>query len=614
MGIFSNRCANPECRARVLKTAKYCNICGEPATSADTNCGRCGSSVGAQSKFCWKCGANLNDQPRTDLFDNRWIRGEDDFAIRVDECDVKGFLSKGVVVEHGTRGMVFQAGRFCGYVDPGKYDLNGFLKKVNNFNQTTPASVVLVDAGNVELHLEAIKLHSREQMEVDAAFKAVVQLTDPEKFFTNAFKSRKQLTIGYLSGSLVDELRAALQTYVGSKSVEELYSNTQIRQDVERQMQLELEPVLEQIGLELVQIRFVDFFCEAYDPIREEQAGFYIDTRKTDIDIDRLKLTQRMRKEMTADKMDQLKTETDFEDFIRQTEHELGLKDVIRADEMDKLKRQFLQERDKDILAHQIEIEGIKNDSDREEARKALVAKIENFKLRKHTIREDNLADADTEDTIERKKIDRDMYEAGIAVDLREKTQRVELDRQKAEQEIEAARLQERSKASAQALLSILDGDASDQIAKLEELRMKQNLSPEQILAMTAATNPQAAQALAEKYKADASINEERFKQLKESMSKQEEMSRESADRLERVMNVAMQQMGMTATTRAQAPNSSQTVVTPGGGFGGAPIVVNPQGNPPSNQNGPKGEIACPKCKEMIPSNSRFCPNCREKL
>ncbi|MFC1604319.1 SPFH domain-containing protein [Planctomycetota bacterium] len=606
MGIFSNKCANTECSASVSKAAKYCNVCGEPASTADTNCGRCGAVVGAQSKFCWKCGGNLKEQQKVTLFDNRWVRASDDFAIRVDECDIKGFLSKGLIVEHGTRGMVFQRGRFCGYVDPGNYDLNGFLKKVNNFNQTTPTSVVLVDAGDVELHLEAIKLHSKEQVEVDAAFKALVQLTDPEKFYTNAFKSRNQLSVGYVAGSLTDELRSALQTYVGSKSVEDLYSNTAIRQEVERQMQLELEPILERIGLEMVQLRFVDFFCPAYDPIREEQAGLYIDTRKTAIDLDRLKLAQRMRKEMTADKMDQLKTENDFEDFVRQTEHELGLKDIIRTDEMDKLKRQFTHERDRDVLAHQIEIEGIKNDADREEARSDLEAKIENFKLQKQAKREDVVADSETEDHIKRKDIDRDIYEAREAVKLREETQRVELARQREEHKLEAEKLQERSKASAQALISILDGDAADRIMKLEELRAKEKLSPDQIIAMTASTSPHVAEVLAEKYKAEAAISGERFKQLQDFMAKQEETSKDSADRLERVMNVAMQQMGATATTRAQAPQSSQTVVTPGGGMGGAPVVINPQGA--------TAEKACPKCKQMIPSNSRFCPNCRERL
>ena len=606
MGIFSNKCANTECNARVPKAAKYCNSCGEPAAAADTNCGRCGAAVGSQSKYCWKCGCDLKELQKAPLFDNRWVRCEGDYAIRVNECDVKGFLSKGLIVEHGTKGMVFQRGRFCGYVDPGNYDVNGFLKKVNNFNQTTPTSVVLVDAGDVELHLEAIKLSSKEQVDVDAAFKALIRLTDPEKLYTNAFKGRNQLSVGYLAGSLADELRSALQTYVGSKSVQELYSNTEIRQEVERQMQLELEPILERIGLEMVQIRFIDFFCPAYDPIREEQADLYIDTRKTDIDIDRLKLAQRMRKEMTVEKMDHLKTEKDFEDFVRQTEHELGLKAIIRADEMDNLKRRFAHERDIDILTHEIEVEGIKKEATREEARKDLETKIENFKLQKQADREDALADAGTEDQVKRKDIDRDMYEAKEAIKLREETQRVELERKKAEQELENEKLRERSKASAQALISILDGDAADRITMLEELRAKEKLSPDQIIAMIAATSPHVAQTLAEKYKADATINEERFTQLQEFMSKQEETAKDSADRLERVMNVALQQMGTTATTRSQAPQSSQTVVTPGGGMGGAPVVINPQGQTAENP--------CPKCKNMIPSNSRFCPNCREKL
>jgi len=587
MGIFSNRCSNPECNARVPKAAKFCNVCGEPASAADTNCGRCGAVVGAQSKFCWSCGTNLEDMQKTPLFGNRWVRGEDDFAVRVDECDVKGFLSKGLIVEHGTRGMVFQRGRFCGYIDEGSYDVNGFLKKVNNFNQTTPTSIVLTDAGDVELHLEAIKLYSKEQMDVDATFKALVRLNDPEKLYTNAFKSRNQLSIGYLAGSLTNELRAALQTYVGSHSVQELYSNAEIRQDVQHQMQLELEPIMERIGVEMVELRFVDFFCPAYDPIREEEAEHYIHTRKTDIEIDRLKLAQRLRKEMATDKMDKIKNENDLEDFIRQTEHELGLKDVIRGDEMDKLKRQFSYERNKELVTQQIEIEGIKNENTRNQAKLDLISKIER-----------DLEQAKSTDQIERLEDERDFWEAEKAIELRKKSQLVEL-------EVEAKTLQERSKASAQALLSILDGPAAERIMELEKLRTKQNLTPDQLIVMTAAESPQVAHALAEKYKADASINEDRFKQLQEFMAKQEVTAKDSADRLERVMNASLQQMGATATSRAQAHGpGSQTVVTTGGM--GGPTIINPQRQ--------IGEKTCPKCKQTIAADSRFCPNCREKL
>jgi RNA polymerase subunit RPABC4/transcription elongation factor Spt4/S-adenosylmethionine/arginine decarboxylase-like enzyme len=587
MGIFSNKCANPDCNARVPKSAKFCNICGESASAADTNCGRCGAVVGAQSKYCWKCGCNLKEHQKTPLFSNRWIRGEDDFAIRIDEYDVKGFLIKGLIVEHGTRGMVFQQGRFCGYIDEGKYDVNGFLRKVNNFNQTTPTSVVLVDAGDVELHLEAIKLYSKDQMEVDAAFKALVQLKDPEKFFTNAFKSRNQLTIGYLAGSLTDELRSALQTYVGTHSVKELYSNTQLRQEVEGQMQLELQPILERIGLDIVQLRFIDFFCPAYDPIRQDEAKHYVDTRKVDIYIDRLKLAQRLRKEMATGKMERIKSEKDLEDFIKQTEHELGLKGIIRDDEMDKLKRQFAFDRNKELVTQQIEIEGIKNEHTRNQARLDLIDKVER-----------DLQEAKSKDQIERLEAERDFWEAEKATELRKKSELVEL-------EVEAQTLEQRSKASAQALISILDGPAADRIMKLEQLRAKQSLTPDQIIAITAADSPQIAQVLAEKYKAEAAINNDKFKQLQEFMAKQEQTAKDSADRLERVMNAALEQMGTTAASRAKAHSpGGQTVVTSGGM--GAPVVINPQKT--------TGEKNCPKCKQIIPADSNFCPNCRAKV
>ena len=550
MGIFSDKCINPECSAWVPKSAKFCRTCGSPAADADTNCGRCGAVVATSSKFCWKCGVNLADQLKQPLFNNRWVRNADDFAIRVDECDVKGFLIKGVFIEHGTRAMVFQQGRFCGYVEEGRYDLNGFLKKVVNFNQTTPASIVLVDTGDVELHLEAIKLHSKEQVEVDATFKLLLRIKDPEKMFTNTFKSRNNLSMGYSSGSLVNELRSALQTYVVSKSVQELYNNAAIRQEVEHQMQLAIEPILERIGLEMVQLRFIDFFCPTYDPIREKEAKTYVDTRNVDINIERLKLAQRMRKS-------EVSAETDIKDFIRQSEHESGLKDVIRSDELEKLKRQFDFNHDKELVVHEIEIEGIKDEHIRSKTRLDLLAKIENRNLEHKAQLEIDLTQAKNDLEVKRIKLEmerleseQDFWEAEKAIELRRKSEMVELEVQEKADTLEAKKLQERSKASAQALLSILDGPAADKIMELEKLRAKEKLTPDQIVAMAAAESPHVAQALAEKYKADASINGERFKQLQDFMIQQERTGKDAADRLERVMNAALQQMGMTATTR----------------------------------------------------------------
>ncbi|MBN1506066.1 MAG: hypothetical protein JW955_04425 [Sedimentisphaerales bacterium] len=612
MGIFSDRCINESCHGRVPKTARFCRVCGAPAPDADTNCGRCGVVVSTSSRHCWNCGVDLAEMRKPKLFANRWVREPDDFAVRLDEWDVKGFLTKGLIVDHGTAGLVFQQGRFCGSIDGGSYDMNGFLRKLNHFNQTTPTAVVLVEAGDVELHMEGIRLRSREQLEVDAIFKAVVRLKDPEQFFTNAFKGRNHLTVGYLANSLMDELRGALQTYVGARPVADLYSNTNLRRDVEQQMQSEMEPLLQRIGLEMVLLRFVDFFCPQYDPIRQEEAQLYVDTRHADVQIDRLKLTQRMRKSLTTEKMDALKTEKDLEDFVRQTEHELGIKDVIRADEMDRLKREFAFTRDKAVLLQEIEIAGIRDEHERNRIRANLIAKIENETLEHRAGLEKKLAEARNEAEtrrirleVDRLESEQDFWEAEKAVELRKKSQLVELEVQEKRRQIEAKTLEDRTKASAQALLSILDGPAADRILQLEQFRIKEKLAPDQLVAMAAADDPHMAHALAEKYKAEAAMSDERFKQLQEFMAKQEAVSRESADRLERVMNVSLEQMGMTATTRAQAPFSSQTVVAPGAA-GGPPIVVNPRGGAE-----PK---PCPKCRQIIPADSRFCPHCREKL
>ena len=127
MGLFTDKCTNPECGQRVKKAAKFCPACGAPAPKGQTTCGACSADIRGGSKFCWRCGADLAAVRKPAILDDRWARDAGDFAVRVDDQDIQGWLRKPLIVEHGTRALVFQAGKFKGEAPEGRYDLGGFL-------------------------------------------------------------------------------------------------------------------------------------------------------------------------------------------------------------------------------------------------------------------------------------------------------------------------------------------------------------------------------------------------------------------------------------------------------------------------------------------------------
>ena len=249
-----------------------------------------------------------------------------------------------------------------------------------------------------------------------------------------------------------------------ARSVAELYSvETQnlasLRTDVEWQMQAELQPILTRIGLELVQLRFVDFFCPTYDPIRQQEAQLYVDTRGADVEIDRIKLTQRLRKTLTAEKMDQLKTDRDFEDFVRQTEHEMGSGTRCAAMRWRRLKREFVFQRDKTVLLQEIEIAGIRDTDERNRTRSSLIARIEN-ENREHEAR---LPAASPRPRMKPRlarsswswsalESEQDFWEAEKAIELRRKSQMAQVDVEERQQQLNLQRQQEQQKIEAERL------------------------------------------------------------------------------------------------------------------------------------------------------------------
>ena len=71
----------------------------------------------------------------------------------------------------------------------------------------------------------------------------------------------------------------------------------------------------------------------------------------------------------------------------------------------------------------------------------------------------------------------------------------------------------------------------------------------------------------------------------------------------------ALEQMGVTAATRAQGASSGATTVVTGGG--GAPVIVGgaPQMSGSSAQD-VKKVVICPECNAELPLGTRFCTNC----
>jgi hypothetical protein len=622
MGLFTNRCVNPECDNRVRKGAQFCPKCGTGAPKGVARCGACGAEVRTSSKFCWKCGCDLGATAKPLIAGDRWSRRPEEFAVRVDDQDVKGWLTKPLIVEHGTRAMLFQAGRLCGEIGEGRHNVGGLLKQLNHFMIDQAISVVVMDAGDVSLDLENAGLWTADHFEVGCVNRVILRVRDPDAMFVNLFKGNNHVGLDDLETQLAGEVQMLLGGIVVSRSAEDLFTRLEFRDEIEAALRENIAGTLGRLGLELVQLRFINFAGAAYEELRAKQGQLQVEQAEAGLTDERAKLTARLRETMTRDKMDQFKNEQDLADFIRQAEHELGLKEVLRADELARLTERFQFDRNRDGALRRIEIEGITDTARREKAWQELLAdeRQRDQRQRGELARRQEQAKGDVEVhrlQVEVKRLDhaeemRQQEEklafAGRAakqgLEMLKGVKEIEAEEADREQRREAERLKARGQATVEALLSIVDGPAADRIVAMERLRAQKGMSPDQILALAAEASPEAARALARKYEADGQLAADRAALLERQLADQRQMSDGHADRMERLMQTALGQMGAVAATRARPEDGRPTVVVPSGGLG-SPVVVSSQAAAPA--------AACRHCHAAMEQAGDFCPQCGKK-
>lgn len=164
----------------------FCRFCGERLSGGQLKCPSCGTINNSDANFCGKCGKSLRGDRPADIEGMRWQRGIDDFATRVDVEDLPGVLKKGIIVEQGTKALLFINGALAEILQPGRYDLGGPASKLKNFDPYRTGTAILVDSGDVELNLNITGIYTKDPLNIDVTCKVIAQIENPTLFFNNA--------------------------------------------------------------------------------------------------------------------------------------------------------------------------------------------------------------------------------------------------------------------------------------------------------------------------------------------------------------------------------------------------------------------------------------------
>lgn len=538
----------------------------------------------------------------------RWEREPNDLAIRIEADDVRTIWgNKPFIVYDGTEAIIFERGVLRGRLAAGEHDIDGPIRKF--LRGDDPTALILVDAGDVAVDFEVADLASAEHIALGMGIRLVIQLDRPEEFYVNIMKDRRRYLQSDFKAFLQPEIFDALMAFCSTHPIDDLYGNSDLRRQAQEQIQSRLGPSIDRLGFRIVAINVTTVTSDDYDVHRGKLAEGEMksrgqaaerdqDQRSNEILTDRyeneaefkaarLKVLQRVRENVAADRSHRTLTAAELREQIAQATHELGLKNTLRSDELQRLEASLSadavdfeqgreQDREKSALDHGQELDSSRRSHGRVEDAADLVSFLD-AKIKTATANEqarDLDREGDEKDWELAKKIRND------TLDAREK---------KKMQDVELERERMRTLAEADTATKIAMGVGDTQaLLELERLEKQQGMSPEQLLAKAAETSPAVAAALAERWKAEGRSSDEITELLRRQLDEERQRNDKHSAQLERVLKASLEANAQvnSAKSESQGPGG-QTIIT---GNPGSPTIINPNQSGGSEGPGKKSD------------------------
>jgi ribosomal protein L40E len=479
--IFQRKQTCPNCGATNPPDASYCQQCAKPLAGGQIRCGACGTLNPSDAIYCMECSQPLAQSEAPRISQNRWVAGENDFAVRVDVDDLEGSLKRGINVEAGVNAMLLENGANVGLVPPGGYVLTSFNQRFGNlFRAGLPKqlTILLVKVTPTDLNFALDGIFSKDPLRIGVSVKLQAEIQDPAKFLINVLKGRERFTAEDLRQYLYPEVAGIVDGWVRRHTVQELADDLTLKAKLELALDEALRRTFMQSGLRFLQIRAVELNLEIIDRINgiksdyalqigETEAlaegrkrlvdvqheldlvGLAEETAKVELEERKVELYARMRTAANADKMNEIRSENDFKAFLK----EIDRQELLDEKEQNELLRTWQEEAE-----------------DHELARRHLIAKLEveqSYELRVAELKSRTdltASELDFEMEIESKKLDFELDKRlkTYAAELELERERIRIENERAQHELNLAKLRSQAEREDEAA----DAELAQQILK----------------------------------------------------------------------------------------------------------------------------------------------------
>lgn len=568
MGFFTTRC--PKCGEKVRRLSSFCPHCGEGAETLWRTCPECRGIVSGAAKFCGNCGQPIRvEGAPADTVSQAWRRGPNDFAVRFELEDLKGAFKGGLIVQHGTQALLLIDGKLVQTLGPGRYTPESdAVQGIQWTRDPQHGTVILVDAGHDEIDYAFDGVRTKDNLTLTVKCAVALRVADPARFYVDVIKD----AAGFLKADLHKLTEAEFGNGIAEVtrlySALELVSTAEVKAAYEAGLQEHMRRSMSRIGLDLAQIRTIQFDSEEIQKLLDRRGAIALGEHNVDVIQDRIRVREELLKALQQKKISDLVREGEWQKFVKDFKLDQDKQELLRDEELDELRRILEHEKEMDELAKQHASDKLRAENDLDLQRTKMLGQADlSIEIATKQIERERLR-IEKERLTWLDELRRTEEKVRIGMEARKTKDELDLARRRGGQDLDLERLR-----------------AEEEVARQRLQEMRQ-MTPDQILAVMS-ENPNAAGVLIERAKAEATQNTE-MQGLYDQMLQVAQKGQTD-----------LKEVALAITGRppvAYPPPGSGLLASVGGGQAEQKVQV------------------CPKCTRDIPAGSRFCDNCGHKF
>ena len=319
MGLFSDKCT--QCQASVKKSAKFCSKCGAAPPGGWVRCHGCNKWAGNDSEFCHSCNVPLRPKERNAIAGDRLQRTGDFLLQRLDFNDIKKNFKTNFTIEIGTLAVLIKNQKCVDILTPGEVNIDSFWKKLLSFGKEDDLDIIVIDSGEVAFSVNIANLRTIDGLSFEAYTEVAIKIDadEVEQLIVNLLKEKRSISTLELSQAIHTQIRSVADQLTRELKSTDLLFDPQARLVYENSLSNAIFDCADNYGVTILRV------CNLQ--LRGPEIRQLINTHKAEHEeARRIEYDMRMRDLMKSDQLSKLKTDAEVKEYADQLAYEYDIK------------------------------------------------------------------------------------------------------------------------------------------------------------------------------------------------------------------------------------------------------------------------------------------------